>query len=150
MNTPLYSAALSLLTSQDYSVQRIREKLQKKFPTQYPAIEETIQKLQQEKYIDDERYAMDLINFWKEHSHYSVQQMKQKLFVRKIPAQTIQTIFENTTITDSQALKTLCEHKWKLLQEKENTHEKRKEKLFRYLLGKGFLWNDIEKIYKEI
>lgn len=140
----IFSYALSWLASQDYSEQKIREKLQKKFPHQDQEREAVIEKLKQEKYIDDYRYTINHINFWKEHSHYSKSQIKQKLFTRKISKETIETVLQDIEISDATALQKLCEHKWNILRAKDISEEKRKEKLFRYLLGKGFSWNDIQ------
>lgn len=143
----MLSSALALLAARDYSEQKMREKLQKKFPfSTAEERENIIETLKKENYINDERLSENWIHYWQEEGKTSTAMMRQKLLRKKIPKQILEDLLIRNTTSDHKAIATLSEHKWKSLSMQPIDIKKKKEKLIRFLLGKGFAWNDIQAV----
>lgn len=147
----MYAYALFLLGRQDYSSAMLKEKLKKKFPNaKEEEIQEIIHQLQNENIINDERLAENYVRFWSENTHYSKRQMQQKLYQKKLPKELIEEVLNSASIDTPNIIKELCEHKWKTLGNINIPLLKKKEKIIRFLLGKGFEYENIQKILKEV
>ena len=102
-----------------------------------------IEKLNEYHYIDDERYVMSYINSHK--NTCGKLKMKQQLLQKGVKESIINNAFEDETFEQVEEIKRLAQ---KYMKNKEDTKENY-IKLFKYLLNKGFEYEEIKNILKE-
>ena len=135
--------ALHLLERMDRTEQQLREKLK---ASEYPeeVIEEAIAYVKSFHYIDDQRYAENYTRYSKER--LSKSQIRQKLMIKGVARDTIETALEEEYDTDE------TEQIRKLLEKKHFDGSSKDEGEFRrvynYLLRRGFRSSDILKEMK--
>jgi len=139
--TPL-NYALKLLEKQDRSVGNVKQKMkEKKFtPTE---IDETIKTLIEKNFLDDERYAKNLIKSKKTYQHLGNRRLKFELKKKFISDELITKLFSQES--EKVELETAQEaaEKWlRIKGDKENA----REKLFRHLASKGFDYEIIKEV----
>ncbi len=142
----MISSVLAWFAARDYSEQKIREKIEKKFPfSSSEEKEKTIEILKKENYINDERLAENWIRFWIESENISIVMIKQKLRTKKIPLHIISKVLEKKEINNKKAIQKTSEHKWISIKKLNIPIKKKQEKLLRFLLGRGFGWEESKK-----
>ena len=124
----------------------IKQKLRRKELSD-TEIEQIIDKLVAEKYIDETRYARSYIADKLRFNKWGAQKIKNHLRAKYIPTSIIENAFlefENDALT--QALPDLLEKKRKSVKGK--SEYEINTKLIRYALGKGFAMSDVLKCLK--
>ncbi len=138
--------ALKLLEKKDYTRRQIKDKLIKKgFPNDI--IDKIVSWLEEKKFIDDKRFAENLV-FFKEKKGYGKRRIIKDLFLRGIGEDTIQDVVKKIDFSKQ------VEKAKKVLWKKEKTIKidnemLLKKKLFQYLLQRGFEWEVVEEAWKK-
>lgn len=131
-----YSYLIRILNIKDYSKQELINKSQQKNFTEEET-KETIQKLLELNYVNDNRLASNITEFYsKNHGPYMI---KQKLEQRLIEEDIIQEVLENLEMDYSEITRTVTT-KFDL------TDFKQKQKAYRYLITRGYDSRDIREI----
>jgi regulatory protein len=132
--------AMHLLEKMDYTEFQIRQKLKE---NAYPQeiIEGVVEFLLEHRYLDDDRYLENYLNY--HGNRLSKMQLKQKLRQKGISAEKIDLALENMEGTDESAL--IRELMRKRKYDPSEADEKVKQKMIRYLLGRGFSYDEIRK-----
>jgi len=108
--------------------------------------EQIIQRLQNEKFLDESRYCLAFVNDKSRYSHWGAYKIKQELKKKQLPESLIREALKN--ISPEEAL----EHLRQLLQNKKKTVKGKtefeiKQKLMRFAAGRGFSLGDIEEVF---
>ena len=132
--------AMHLLEKMDYTEFQIRQKLKE---NAYPQeiIEGVVEFLLEHRYLDDERYLENYLNY--HGNRLSKMQLKQKLRQKGISSERIDLALENMEGTDESTL--IQELMRKRKYDPSEADEKAKQKMIRYLLGRGFSYDEIRK-----
>lgn len=138
-----FEKASSFLGTREHSKKELFEKLLKK-GYEKPVIEETISKLEEYHYVDDELFAK---HFAEQNSRYSKVVIEGKLRQKGVDADIIKTVLED--IDDGQEYELCKKQTQKLILQKKSDDSKIKEKIFASLIRKGFKTNDIKKALSE-
>lgn len=137
--------ALYLLTDQDRTEKQLREKLEK---TGYSGqvIEETIEYVRSFGYIDDLRYSVRYIEYYR--SKKSAKRLRYDLLKKGVPADVIDSAFEEAGEWDERdQIRTLAEKK---LSGKDMSDPKTYGKVANFLAGHGYRGDDIASVMREI
>lgn len=127
-----FNKALDLLTLKDYTSFEIKSKLSKKGYTD-EVIENVFEKLLSYNFINDEKYAKNYANYAKKYKKHGKTKILYTLKQKRISNSILNNIEFDSNIELQYAL-TLGEKKLKTLQ----NSDKKKDKLYRYLLSKGY------------
>ncbi len=135
------SRAMYLLEKKDYTTFQMRRKLMDSF---YPEdiVEKVLSFLQEMHYLDDRRYASHYVQY---HStEWNKRQLKQKLMEKGIKADAAEEALEGLEGPSEEELAR------KLLEkrhfDREGADEKEKQKMARYLMGKGYSFDIIRHL----
>lgn len=135
--------AMYLLEQMDRTEEQLRSKLQM---NEYPleCIDEAIEYVKHFHYLDDYRYACNYVRY---HGQaLSKGQLTQKLMQKGVPKDMIKTAIEEEYLGDEmEQIKALLNKK--NFDEKQND-QKEKQKIYQFLLRRGFKSNDILKAMK--
>ncbi len=138
--------ALRLLSGRDHSIYELRLKLQKKFSSYPEEMEGVIQECIEKKYLDDERFAQEWIRFREEGSPRGTFLLKQELRKKGVSPEVIDSVLSHIPETDGLAkAETLAKKKISSFPPDLSALKKR-ERLFRFLLSRGFDHGVIAKI----
>lgn len=112
----------------------------------YPAfiIDKVIEYLTEYNLINDYRYAMMYIDY--KASSKSKRQIIQDLYTKGIVKSIIDAAFEESDFSDEDSLKKVIE---KRISRYDLNEKKDIEKLYRYLVGKGYAYNDVKRVLSE-
>jgi regulatory protein len=106
--------------------------------------EKIIQRLQQEKFLDESRYCLAFVKDKFHYNRWGVQKIKYELRKKQIPDGLIRKALENIDPEESrEQLRRLLENKRKTV--KGNTEFEIRLKLMRFAAGRGFSLEEIEK-----
>lgn len=135
-----YGRAIKLLSKQDYSEFKIKTKLQA-LGLDGDQIDLAIDKIKQEKFLDDERYKKNLIRKLI-HQSYSSSFIQKRLEHDGIyiAEEDINLIFEDEKIESKDQIKKLMKKKLPTIQipfKSEIEKQKTKKKLLNFILAKG-------------
>jgi len=135
----IFSKALNLLVRKDYSCYEIQKKLREKFPEYIEKIEKVIQELKKHKYLDDVRFTENFLRYRREISPKGRFMLQKELSQKGIHEEIREKILmENFSEEEEKSdAKRLIEKKLKTFPPKLENYKK-KEKLFRFLAGRGF------------
>lgn len=131
--------ALYILDKYDKTEHQIREKLKKGL---YPGdiIEKVVSYLKEYHMIDDLKYSVMYIEC-KENSK-SRRQITQDLYLKGVSRDIIDTAFAESGYSDEKSLDNIIRQKIK----KYNLNDRKElQKLYRYLLGKGYGYSEVKK-----
>lgn len=108
----------------------------------YPAfiIDKVIEYLTEYDLINDYRYAMMYIDY--KASSKSKRQIIQDLYTKGIVKSIIDAAFEESDFTDEDSLKKVIE---KRISRYDLNEKKDVDRLYRYLVGKGYSYNDVKR-----
>jgi len=139
--------SLWLLGKRAYSEKQIREKLAKKeYPTE--EIEATVKKLRDLKFLDDLEFARNFIRQATSSKPKGKYRLTMELSQKGVAKDLIeQAISENLTDESKLALDTLKRYGKKFAR---LDRQKRFEKSIRFLLARGFSYDDAKKAYRII
>lgn len=133
-----------LLSRQDYTQHKVEEKLKRARYGEY-AIEKIIDKLTTHGFLNDRIYAK---KFYEQHkNNLSHKVLQQKLMMKGIDKQLITEIVEKNEGLESNALRKCILKKTRNI---EMLTQDKKDKLIRFLIGKGFQYTDIKKSLSDI
>ncbi|MEK7450999.1 MAG: regulatory protein RecX [Patescibacteria group bacterium] len=145
-----YNKALKFLSYRPRSEKEIRDKLfQKKASSE--VIEKVIQKLKEQKFIDDEEFAKLWIESRNRSKPRSLRLIKLELKRKGITEEQIESGIKNQESgikTDLEQAKSLVEKRIKRLRSLDR--QKIYEKLGRFLASKGFGWDTIKQSIDEV
>lgn len=133
--------AADLLSRRDHSVKELRDKL---ILTSDPvSADKAIEKMLEFGYLDDEKYARNLVKYLFETKHYSASHVRQECFRRGIDRDIVQQLLEDDEPDNVKNALALIEGKYrtKLLQ------ENGREKVTAALMRKGFTYSDIKSAF---
>lgn len=139
----LYSYALWLLNRRDYTVYEISQKM-KKYQPDEKIIQDTVAKLVENGYINDERRATNLINSYiKKESSYKI---KKRLADKGVSREVIQEVLEECVNEEleSEVAQSLLIKKFKTY------NPELKQKYASYLAGRGYNWDIISKAIEHL
>lgn len=142
--TKCYNYALFLLTYRDYTLADLKDKLIKKEYSE-KTIDITIEKLNQYKMIDDDRYIKKFVKDATQFKKQGILKIKQGLMSKGIPKSELDKI----EIDNDQQIETctnLAEKKYRQLEGSQNI----KQKLYRYLANKGYTFDVINTVVNRI
>lgn len=141
-----YQYALFLLNLSMRTVAEIKDKMTKRGYT-IKVINEVINNLLQEKYLDDENYTEVFINSMKNYKTWGRFMMKNKLFEKKLPKELAETkLAELVSDQDELAIaQKYLEREYKDVNLRELTYEE-KQKVMRRLLSRGFGIDTVTKL----
>lgn len=137
------SKSLWYLERADYSKERLYKKLvnNKKEPHRPEVARQAVDYLEERGYINDRRYAENLIDYWSKKS-LSMLQLKRKLFEKDVPKELADELLEEVEIDYPTQIKNLVEKKYlKKLKEDDGF-----KKVFASLAKRGFPYNEIRKV----
>ena len=145
--------SLYILSKYSKTEKELRDKLKSGKKYDDETIDKTIDFLKKHKYIDDDAFVKRYFEIHKSNSSY--RQMKNKLFIKGIKKELIDKIildeFNDEKIDESSTIKKLLLKKYpNYYKEKDNMDIKEKNKVFSYLARKGFNYDDISTVLREI
>ena len=130
--------AMHLLEKMDRTEKQLRTKL---IDSQYPGelVEQAIAYVKSYRYIDDLRYAENYIRTYKDKK--SRRKLKQDLLSRGIEENTVKLALESENdVDEAELIQRLLE---KRNYDAKAATQKEKQKMYRFLLGRGFLTENI-------
>lgn len=127
--------SLFLLSRRDYSRKEMLIKLKVKF-REYEILEEVVEKLEKRGYINDLDYARSLI----ERSHESKRKLEYQLSMKGIGREAIQEAFGETDHDEMEEIR----------KQLKKVAKREKDKQIAYLMRKGFRYEDIKDVMREI
>lgn len=129
---------LNILSGKQYTESAVRDKLfLRKVPSGIQ--DELIEYIRKLELIDDEKFIREYTDYLLSQKKYSAAQIKQKLVMKKFPPEMIDRMNSTLREADSkEAIRKIMEKKMKKGTERES--------VIRYLLGKGFIWDDIREV----
>jgi regulatory protein len=103
-------------------------------------VEQVIQQLYEDRYLDDERYAEMFIDSLKRYKYYGRFIMKKKLFEKKLPKEIVEAkLTELVSEADEREIATrYVEREFGALVEARKLSYEDKQKIMRRLLSRGF------------
>lgn len=145
--------SLYILSKYSKTEKELRDKLKSGKKYDDETIDKTIDFLKKHKYIDDDAFVKRYFEIHKSNNSY--RQMKNKLFIKGIKKELINKIildeFNDEKIDESSTIKKLLLKKYpNYYKEKDNMDIKEKNKVFSYLARKGFDYDDISTVLREI
>lgn len=145
--------SLYILSKYSKTEKELRDKLKSGKKYNDDTIDKTIEFLKKHKYIDDEAFVKRYFEIHKNNNSY--RQMKNKLFIKGIKKELIDKIlleeFNDEKIDESNTIKKLLLKKYpNYYKEKDDMDIKEKNKVFSYLARKGFSYEDISTVLREI
>ncbi|HHY77268.1 MAG TPA: regulatory protein RecX [Clostridiales bacterium] len=141
-----YNYCIKLLSIKDRTTAELRKKLKEKmFPDDI--IGETLNKLTDYGYINDERFTENWIKSKANQSGISKKYMYNKLLQKGIEKELIDNVFKKINIDDYVSAFIFAQKKIKLLNDDDKT---KKNKLFTILARKGYNIELCKKVIKDI
>lgn len=129
--------AINSLIRKRQTERQIREKIKQRFPD--ADFDSIIARLKELNYLNDQEFAEAYVRYRSSHSPRGNFLIKQELKKKGIRTEFIEKALK--PYDQEQALKTLAEDRWKKI--REGDMKKRREKLIRYLLSRGFSLSSI-------
>ena len=143
-----YNKASLLCSKSEKCASEIQEKL-KLWGLSGSESEPVLQKLIEEKYIDDERFARAYVKDKFRFNHWGKQKIEYMLRAKHISAEILEVAFEEIAEENySGELRKLLTDKEKSIKAKDKFDKR--NKLMRFALGRGFESGEIYKVLKEI
>lgn len=133
-----------LLSRRDHSVKELKTKLLRTVDDENA--EKAIQKMIDYGYLDDEKYALSLVNYLSKSKNMSYAFIKQELFKRGIPNDIASYALEDIEIDNVSSIINLIQSKYasKLM------NDDGEKKVITALLRKGFSYSDIRNAFERI
>lgn len=139
--------AMDLLVRRDYSEAELRRKLREKGFNEMFA-EEGIAYVRSYRYLDDERYARQYIESRKRTN--SRKMMTYKLREKGVADSVIQSVLEDVCWDDAEGIRCEIRKRFYSMNKLSEISEKEKQKLYQSLMRKGYDYQDIRYVLKEI
>lgn len=144
----VYNYGISVLSRTAKSEHELRLKMKDKgFDSQL--IDNAVNKLKEQKYLDDEKYCEMFINDRINISKHGVLKIKEALYYKGIDKEIIEEKIKSISSEDEEKIAFDLGQK-KALGIKEEDVRKKGIKLYNYLLGRGFEYETVKKTVKKI
>jgi regulatory protein len=142
--------AFSLLSRRLHSSSELITKLKQKYH-HAEFIEETVNNLIQNNYLDDAKFAAEFIEEKGKVKLWGSRKIKMELRKRGVANTILNDESVETRLEDSsESLEKAARKKYKLLQNRNLPEDKLKQKLITYLIGKGFEYDEIKIIVNNL
>lgn len=142
--------AIYIITNYSKTEKQLRDKLKQGKKYTDEIIEDTIKFLKKHNFINDEDFAKRFVEL---HSHsYSVRVLKQKLIQKGIKREVVEQVFEEDLNIDEETLikKLLIKKCPNYFEIEKDLDPKEKQKILAYLLRKGFTYDLVSDVMKNI
>ncbi|MBK7378233.1 MAG: regulatory protein RecX [Ignavibacteriales bacterium] len=141
--------AINLIARRIHSSRELQIKLlQKRYSKKL--IDEVIQNLIYNKIINDEAFARIFVEEKSRTKHWGRSKLKGELIKRGIKNDVIEIVLQSELHDDSEHIKKLVEKKANILRKRNYTDQQLKQKLFSFLLSKGFEIDLIKKCIQDL
>lgn len=130
---PLFNKAIQILSRGNQSISATRDKLSE-YCLNIDLVQKVIMRLCELNYLNDERYAESLVE---SKARYGKNRLRNILLQKKIPKDIVSTACDGLEERDVETIRMIAEKKWESLS-KRGDKEKNKDKLFRFLVSRGF------------
>lgn len=150
---PLYTFALYLLSGKDIPEALLLQKIQKKYPSSLPEEQhEVMDTLKQEGYIDDVRFTENFVRWRREELPRGKSVIAQELRKKMVDADTIDRVIEDLIPPEKEyeMCAFLTQKKASLLEYASSVDYKKKEKLTRFLVSKGFSFSLVRECIEDL
>jgi regulatory protein len=145
----LYNYAVKLLARHSYYSDVLREKLAKKGVGTKEDVDKVIAKLKKYKFINDKEYVRVYIKDQLVRKPQGIKLLKQKLFQKGIKGDFVEKELALYEPREVEFAKIALEKKARLIDPSLSLN-KRKEKLFRFLVGRGFSVGVIMEVFNKL
>ncbi len=146
---PIFLAAERLLAGRIMSEKELEKKLLKKFPNERETIQKILEKCQEYGFLNDQKYAEIFVKYERERAPQSDFLLRNKLKEKGISEKILDVVFSENLSNEEEILEKLILRKIKTLPIACN-QQKKKERLFRFALGRGFSFSLVRKIIEKI
>ncbi|HEX68435.1 MAG TPA: RecX family transcriptional regulator [bacterium] len=145
-----YQYALKLLSSRKRSIKEIEEKLRKKFPSQKEKIAPLIEKFKKIGYLNDQDFAEAWIKDRLKFNPRGIKQIERELRNKGVEKEIIRKALEKhyPVSLEKEIMEKLARKKWE--REKNVELIKRMERVYRYLLYRGFPAKEVKEIISKL
>ncbi len=144
----VYNYGISVLSRYSKSEYELRLKMKNKgFDSRL--IDNAVNALKEQRYLDDERYCEMFINDKINISKYGVRKIKEALYYKGIDKEIIEEKIKRISAEGEEERAFILGEK-KLLIIKETDTRKKAAKLSNYLIGKGFEYDTVNKTVKRL
>lgn len=133
-----------LLSRRDHSVKELKTKLLRTVDEK--SADYAIAKMIDYGYLDDEKYAANLVKYLSETKRMSKNHIKQEMFKRGVPSDIIAYTLENVEIDNISAVVDLIFTKYRNKLDREDGNQK----VVAALMRKGFSYSDIRQAFERI
>jgi len=147
MNKRIFNYSCWLLARRRYSILDFQKKLSTKFPEQKEETDEILNLFIKRKYLDDEEYTRLYIRDQLARKPQGMRMIKQKLSQKGIKTPDIASIMESENLNEYELARGAVQKKLKTL--KAGSPLQQKQKLYNFLVSRGFGYDTIMKALKE-
>lgn len=134
----IFAAAERFLAARMLSRRELFEKLRRKFPDEpIKKIEKTLEKCDEFGFLDDRKFAEMFLKYERDRAPKSDFLMRQKLLQKGISPEIIAEILDENPLDERAVAQKIAAKKAKMFPPNLDP-KKRKERLFRFLTGRGF------------
>lgn len=133
-----------LLSRRDHSVKELKTKLMR--TSDEKNSQRAIDRMLELGYLDDEKYARELLNHLINSKKMSLPFIKQEMFKRGVPSEIISEVLSETEIDNVSSITELIMGKYRNKLNAENG----KEKVIAALMRKGFSYSDIKSAFEDL
>ena len=141
----IYNYCFRILSLKAYTEFELQQKIKGRFKDiKAETVDEILEKLKEFNYLNDAQFAEDYINYRTTISPRGKFLLKQELYKKGIAEKHIQSALNKINLDEVSLAKQLLEHKTKALKSFEP--KKRKEKMMRFLLSRGFNYDVIKQV----
>ena len=146
MNKKIYNLSIYYLAKREFSTGELMTKLKEKQP-QYPSedFEEVMSYLKEKNYISDDRYIEMFIRKEKRQRNGPLK-IRHKLREKKLPSHLIDCYL----FSEDQDFFDNCKYLVEVKSSKVDITPKDKQRIYRFLNGKGYLNDHIQSAFREI
>ncbi len=129
--------ALKLLTGRMFTIKDLQEKLHKKFPNSGDEVKKNILELEEKKLLNDEEYIRAYLNYELTTNFRGKFGYFKKLYENGIPKELFEKVWNEINPNELDIADTLLKNnEFRFINEKDK--QKRKMKIQRFLMGRGF------------
>ncbi len=146
-NKKIFNYACWLLARRRYTISEFRGKLEKKFPEEPEAATEIVDIFLDKKYLDDNEYTRLYIREQLNRKPQGLRLIKQKLRQKGINETTLSGAFQEQLFDEDELIQQALAKKNQTL--KTATAQEAKQKLFRFLVSRGFSYENIMRALRD-
>ncbi|MFO8061715.1 MAG: regulatory protein RecX [bacterium] len=133
---------VSIIAGKDYTERELRTKLiERKTPGDI--IDRAMDYLKERQFIDERRFLSDYLSYLTKKGKYSRREIEQKVLKKGFSKDVMENI--KSLLADYKSSAVI-----ENLMEKQVKRNREKEKIFSYLLRKGFDYEEIKKVWKQL